>query len=170
MTNRKPGKTLLVSMLDATKETEQQFQKYPGVLSCTRATNSFFVVFDTIDNSVSAYNDIKTTFTDATVKYSHYRVFMTISNLTPETNYTDVKEQFVKFLEETTKTNVLFFKLYKKDNNYLGCGDFTLDSLEGMNILLNRENGLKEYKLGEFTGNFYRYNSKKSGDGNVKLY
>ena len=38
-------------------------------------------------------------------------------------------------------------KLYKKDNKYMGCGDFTIDTLEGMNKLVSKESTIKDFTI-----------------------
>jgi len=60
----------------------------------------------------------------------------------------------------------LYYKLYKKDkDSYLGCGDLTIDTKDGMDKLLQSES-LKEYTLTvdktDYTGQFYQFNKFKS--------
>ena len=169
---KKYGRTLLFKPLNGTEMKEDYLSHFTGVVAHTRTktTGSYFVTFDTSDNATSAYNYAKQNFTDSVVKWSYYRVFFTMSGLTDEqadttqsqTQYNTVKDSFVKFLEETTKSSVLYFKLYRKNGNFIGCGDFTLDTLDGMNVLLDKTSGLKQYSLNGLSGRFFRYNSTKS--------
>jgi hypothetical protein len=56
---------------------------------------------------------------------------------------------------------VLFYKLYRKDNKYLGCGDMTIDTKEGLDLLMSSE-GLKSVSLEcGVTGTHYHYRSQK---------
>ena len=62
--------------------------------------------------------------------------------------------------------SVLYCKLYKKDNKYIGCGDCTIDTMEGMNMLLNKDTNLKDFTVGSYSGTFFRYNNKKHKPAN----
>jgi hypothetical protein len=54
----------------------------------------------------------------------------------------------------------------------MGCGDFTIDTLEGMNKLVSKESTIKDFTIGNnilkesdsfnLTCSFYRFNSKKN--------
>jgi hypothetical protein len=48
---------------------------------------------------------------------------------------------------------------YMKDNKFIGCGDFTVDTKESMDKLLDKE-GLKNYTIETLSGTYYRYNKK----------
>ena len=65
------------------------------------------------------------------------------------------------FVTDKTKSSVLYCKFYRKENKYLGCGDFTIDTIDGMNTLLSKDGGIKDYTIGQLSGTFYRYNGKK---------
>jgi hypothetical protein len=171
---KKYGRTLLFKPMNGTEMKEDYLSHFTGVVANTRTktTGSYFVTFDTAENANSAYNYSKDNFTDTVVKWSYYRVFFTMNGLADEdtsadasvnkSQYNSVKESFVKYLEDTTKSSVLYFKLYRKNGRFIGCGDFTLDTLDGMNVLLDKTSGLKEYSLNGLTGRFFRYNSTKT--------
>ena len=86
----------------------------------------------------------------------------TINGLTDTSDYNQVKQDMTTFVTDKTKSSVLYCKFYRKENKYLGCGDFTIDTMEGMNTLLLKENNLKDYSLGKLSGTFYRYNANKT--------
>jgi hypothetical protein len=167
---KKYGRTLLFKPMNGTEMNEDYLSHFKGVVANTKTktTGSYFVTFDTSDNATSAYNYAKDNFRDVIVKWSYYRVFFTMNGLVDEQNdsdrsqYNTVKETFVKFLEESTKSSVLYFKLYRKNGHFIGCGDFTLDTLDGMNVLLDKDSGMKQYTLNGLSGRFFRYNSTKS--------
>lgn len=167
---KKYGRTLLFKPMNGTEMKEDYLSHFTGVVANTRTqtTGSYFVTFDTAENATSAYNYAKQHLTDVVVKWSYYRVFFTMNGLseeqseTSQTQYNTVKESFVKFLEETTKSSVLYFKLYRKNGQFIGCGDFTLDTLDGMNILLDKTSGLKQYSLDGLSGKFFRYNASRN--------
>jgi len=168
---RKPGKTLLVKPLEEsvnTNKLETHFSGSEGFKEQVKTkTGSYFVVFDSLENSANALKELRKQFNDVLVKYSHYRVFFTMKGLSEESDYNEVKKSHIKFVEENTNGSVLYYKIYRDENGYIGCGDFTLDTKESMDSLLNSEGTLKEYKFGNYEGKFFRYNKKdkKSNNG-----
>jgi hypothetical protein len=160
---KKYGRTLLFKAVNNFNLTNDFFTQFEGVVSCTQSKTSgtFFVLFDTFENAAKSCAEAADS-KDVLVKYSYYRVFFTMNGLNNESDYNQVKESFVQYLEQTTKSNVLFFKLYRKNNQYIGCGDFTLDTLDGMNVLLDKNTGLKSYVLNDLSGKFFRYNATKN--------
>jgi hypothetical protein len=168
---KKYGRTLLLKPVNNVELSEKDFTSLTGMLmsSKTKTTSSYFLTFDTSANAQQAFDYVKQNMPNVLVKFSYYRVFFTVSGLVNSSDYNQVKEQFVNYIESTTKAAVLFFKLYKKAGEYIGCGDFTLDTLEGMNVLLDRDKGLKTFSLGELNGSFYRYNSYKSKDTHTNI-
>lgn len=164
---RKAGRTILVKSFSGNPINSSVFSALTGVssLSETKSSSSYFLTFDNVTNAVNAFRKLRTESTDYRVKFSYYRVFFTINGLTDSTDYNQVKQDFVNYVSDTTKSSVLYCKLYRKDNKYIGCGDFTIDTNEGMNTLLAKEGGLKEFTIGQLTGTFYRYNGKKDKSG-----
>ena len=155
---KKPGRTLLVK----TSGDVSHFDTLVGLVgkSETKSTSSHFLTFDTVENAVNAYRKLKSD-SQYKVKYSYYRVFFKMSGLEDSTDYNDVKKQLSEFVSSNTLSNVLYCKFYRKNNKYLGCGDFTLDTLSGMSKLLSKEGGLKDYSFDKYSGTFYRYNNKQ---------
>ena len=84
-----------------------------------------------------------------------------MEGLTDSTDYNKVKKELMEYVGKQTASSVLYCKFYRKENKFIGCGDFTLDTLAGMNTLLIKDDGNKEYSFGSFKGSFYRYNSNK---------
>jgi hypothetical protein len=167
-TVRKSGRTLLVKTADNTFD-EKLLSNFTGLVNKTesKASNSYFLTFDTVTNAESAYTKLRTT-TDYRVKYSYYRVFFIMTGLTDTTDYNEVKKEMSDHVYKQSKANVLYCKFYRKDNKYLGCGDLTVDTLESLNALLSKENGTNEYTFGNFSGSFYRFNSKKDKEQHVE--
>lgn len=154
-----PGRTLLV------KSSSSVSYDFEGLLNKaeTKSTNSVFLTFDTKENSSKAYDKLLTMESEGVrVKYSYYRVFFTMTGLTDTSDYNVVKKDLTDHVESKTGSSVLYCKLYRKNSSYIGCGDFTIDTLEGMNKLLSKDSGNKDYTLGSLSGTFYRYNSTKT--------
>jgi len=162
-TMRKAGRTVLVKTISGNSIDSSVFDSLVGIISHseTKTSNSYFLTFDNTTNSLNAYNKLKLDSSDYKVKFSYYRVFFTINGLTDSTEYNQVKHDISTFVTDKTNSTVLYCKLYRKDNKYIGCGDFTIDTIDGMNILLSKDVGIKEFTIGDLSGVFYRYNSKK---------
>ena len=67
----------------------------------------------------------------------------------------------MNYVFDNTKSNVLYCKLYSKNRKYLGCGDLTVDTLDGMLKLLSKDSNLKDFTIDSYTGSFYKFNDKK---------
>ena len=155
------GRTLLVkSTTTNTNLDESEFSSFDGLTSRfkTKAGNSFFLTFNTADAAQKAFNVLNNN-SNFRVKFSYYRTFFTIKGLTTDSDYNQVKKELSDYVKEKSGATVLYCKFYRKDNNYIGCGDLTVDTLDGMNTLLNKDGGVKDFSFGNFTGTFYRYNN-----------
>lgn len=157
---RKAGRTLLLKNPSGTTVSYDTLEGLQHK-SETKTTNSVFLTFDTVDNSLKAYKQLRSEHSDTRVKFSYYRVFFTIEGLTDTTDYATVKQELTEWVESRASTSMLYCKLYRKDSKYLGCGDFTVDTLSGMNTLISKDGGLKEFSFGSFKGTFYRFNNTK---------
>jgi hypothetical protein len=157
---RKAGRTLLLKNPSGTTVSYDTLEGLQHK-SETKTTNSIFLTFDTVENSLKAYKQLRTEHSDTRVKFSYYRVFFTIEGLTDTTDYATVKQDLTSWVESRASTNMLYCKFYRKDSKYIGCGDFTVDTLSGMNTLLSKDGGLKEFSFGQFKGTFYRFNNTK---------
>ena len=164
---RKAGKTLLLKKPDDGEEIDQSwFTDLVGLVTTTKTlkTGSYFLTFDNVGNSLEALKNLRKTHSDKLlVKFAHYKVFFTLSGLSEETDYNDVKTKHIKFIEDNTDSKVLYYKLYRK-KGYLGCGDVTIDTKLGLDNLLDKEK-FKDFDiLDGHAGVFYKYNTKKSLD------
>jgi hypothetical protein len=154
---RKPGRTLVV-------KSEQPISSdgFVGLVNTAQTTNnSHFFVFDNIENSKTAFKILK----DAShkVRFAHYRIFFTMNGVDDTITYNDLKTQHINWIISNSGADVLYYKQYRKDNKFLGCGDFTIDTKESMDKLLDKD-GLKNYTFENYSGTFYRYNKKNDQD------
>jgi hypothetical protein len=159
----RPGRTILLKATSNTPIDQSIFTTLDGLQSNfeTKNSNSYFLTFDSVENAENAFNNLSSTADNYNVKYSYYRIFFTIEGLTDSSNYDEVKQQMIDYILSKTSSSVLYCKFYRKDKNYLGCGDLTIDTMEGMNLLLAKENNNKDFAFGDLSGTFYRYNNKK---------
>jgi len=144
---RKAGRTILVKTISGNSIDSSVFDSLTGLVSQseTKSSSSYFLTFDNVTNSVNAFRKLRTDSTDYKVKFSYYRVFFTVNGLTDSSDYNQVKQDIVTWVGDKTKSS----------------GDFTIDTIDGMNTLLAKEGGLKEFTVGQLSGTFYRYNGKK---------
>ena len=168
---RKAGRTLLVKLNNEYNSFDNDiFKDLKGLekTHLTEKTQSYFLTFDTITNSVDAMRKLRDDYGDSVkAKFAYYRVFFTMQGLNENSEYNTVKTLHMKLIESNTGANVLYYKLYKKHNNYIECGDLTLDTKDGFDVLMNSENGLKSYELENgFSGVHYRFN-RRSPKNNV---
>jgi hypothetical protein len=161
---RKPGCTLLLRFL--TEPDTSVFTNLNGLISSneTKTPNSYFLVFDTPQNALSTYKTLRLDTTNYFVKYVYYKIFFKINGLDDSVDYNQLKTEFTNYISSLTSSNVLYCKFYRKNNSYVGCGDFTLDKLSGLNILLSKETGLREFSFGSYSGSFYYFNKNKTTD------
>ena len=171
---RKAGRTLLIKSVEEDFDfSSLSLESFEGIGSNIETkSGARFVVFDDVKNAVSALKTLKQN-KDILVKYAHYRLYFTINGLSGDSDYNNVKKSHIDYITEKTGTEVLYYKLYKKDkSNYLGCGDLTIDTKDGMDQLLQNED-LKNYTFNvdsvEYTGQFYQFNKFKSSKSNSDL-
>lgn len=117
-----------------------------------------FLVFDTIDNSKCAFKTLRNN-QNISVRFAYYRVFFTMTGIEANADYSTLKKEHMEWLTQNSDAQVLYYKQYMKDNKYIGCGDFTVDTKESMDKLLDKE-GLKNYSFSTYSGTYYRYNKK----------
>ncbi len=166
---RKAGRTLLVSPSTGSTLTESMFSGYTGLESTIASKNgSYFLTFDTVQNALDSYRKTRQDHPNVRVKFSHYKLFFTLTGLTDSSDYGVVKQQMSSFVEKESGAQVLYFKLYRKGNKFIGCGDVTVDTKASMDALLNKEGKLKNFSVEGYTGTFYRYNKNGPQEGNVE--
>ena len=160
---KKAGRTLLVKSASGSAIDGSVFDSLEGLTNKTetKSTNSFFLTFDNVGNAVKAFRKLRADSITYRVKFSYYRIFFTMDGLTDSTDYNQVKKELMDYVSKQTVSSVLYCKFYRKDNKFIGCGDFTIDTITGMNTLLAKDGSNKEYSFGSFKGTFYRYNGKK---------
>ena len=160
---QKPGKTLFIKLINNNETFDLNIlDTITGLINKTNITpkKTLFLTFDSIDNSMKAYYKLYSQGykNNYIVRYSYYKIFFTMTGLTTETVYTDTKKKLIEYINTKTDTNILYCKFYCKNNTYLGCGELTVDTLEGLNIILS--DAYKKFEFDTFTGNFYKYNKK----------
>ena len=166
--NKKPGKTLLVkSIQDGFDLDNLEFDELKGLVSqnTSNSSNTKFLVFEKLEYASSAFYTLKANEQykkGFAIKFPKYNLFFTINGLDSETNYDEVRKAHIQFITENTNARVLHYKLYRKNDKYLNCGEVVVDLKEAMDLLLNKDGELKNFSLCDekLSGIFYRYNKK----------
>jgi hypothetical protein len=150
---RKASRTLVVN-----SENNVSTEGLTGLVSSVKSNNnSYFFVFDTVENSKASFKTLKTN--NYKVRYAYYRIFFTMNGLDENASYNDLKEQHTQWITANSNAQVLYYKQYRNGGKFLGCGDFTVDTKESMDKLIDKDN-LKNYSFDKYTGVNYRYNKK----------
>ena len=156
---RKSGRTLVLKINNSSFDTKK-LDNFAGVQNQVTTQNSaIFVTFDTKENALEALKDLKkNNKDDVNVKFAHYKVFFKIEGLTDDSKYDEVKTHHTQWVESTTGGEVLYYKLYRKNDQYLNCGDLTVDTKESIDQLLSADKH-KTFKFNDtYSGTYYRYN------------
>lgn len=157
---RKSGRTLIIRTSDILS-----IEGLDGLLQNNDLQNGkYFLVFDTIDNAVSAFKILKNN-NNFNVRFAYYRVFFTMSGIDANSDYSQLKKLHSDWITQNTGAEVLYYKQYMKDNKFIGCGDFTIDTKESMDKLLNKDE-FKNYTIDTLSGTYYRYNKKTDQKSN----
>jgi len=160
----KPGRTLLVKLSTTIDDT--LFNNLDGFQTkyFAEKSTSYFLTFATAEQSFAALKTLKHDLPSNTrIKFAHYRVYFTITGLTNTSDYNTVKTSHINLI---TGCNVLYYRLYRKNDAYLGCGDMTVDTKEGFDNMMTE---LKNYTFGEYSGVHYRYNKTKPDEFSQRL-
>lgn len=164
---RKAGKTLLVLGRNNT-DVETSFfteKNLKGLVSHTTVqTKTHFLLFNDVPNAIKALKTLRhLEDKDYLVKFVHYQVFFTCKQLegvkvSEKLEHGELKNQFRKFLGEKTNAQLLYPpRIYRKGEEYMGCGYLTLDTKDAVDALLS-EDKLKTSKLENgYELTFYRY-------------
>ncbi len=153
----KAGRTLLVKPSNGNFDVSV-FEGLAGLTSKhhTEKSNSHFLVFSTSQEALVALKTIKNkSGQSARVKFAHYRIFFKVEGLTDSSDYNTVKTAHTEMINKLGG-GVLYYRLYRKDNKFLGCGDMTVDTKDVFDKLLSADN-LKTFSGEGFSGTHYRY-------------
>mgnify|MGYP001186936183 CR=1 FL=1 len=156
---RKSGRTLVLKLRDESFDVKS-LEDLTGLQeSATTQNQAVFLTFDTKDNALEALKNLKKNNKEQlSVKFAHYKVFFKLEGLTKSTEYDKVKTAHTQWVESNTQGEVLYYKLYRKNDEYLGCGDLTVDTKASIDALLSEEQH-KTFKLDDtLSGTYYRYN------------
>jgi hypothetical protein len=155
----KAGRTLLVKP-SSSNFSASIFDDFSGITSKhhIEKTDSYFLTFTSAKEALEALKKLKGT-KNARVKFAQYRIFFKMEGLVDSTDYNAVKLAHTEIVKKLGG-DVLYYRLYRKDNKFLGCGDMTIDTKDVFDKLISAgddNTGLKQFKLDGITGTHFRY-------------
>ncbi len=153
----KAGRTLLVKPSSNTFSTSV-FDELTGLTSKHHIvkSDSHFLIFSSAKDALQALKKLKST-KNVRVKFAQYRIFFKMEGLTDTTDYNSVKNAHTE-LVKNIGGDVLYYRLYRKDNKFIGCGDMTIDTKDAFDKLIgSEENNLKQFKFDNISGTHFRY-------------
>ena len=128
------------------------YQGSPGAYSHLAAEKIYpkseIIPFKTFEDSESAYKFLSE-MDNLRVKYALYKVYCKFENLNDDNDYNDVKNTHTNLIESEHEGKVLYYKLYRKNDKYLGCGELTVDTKKTFDYLLSADDGMKKVSLGD---------------------
>jgi hypothetical protein len=155
----KAGRTLLVKPSSG-NFSASIFDDFSGLTNKhhIEKTDSYFLTFTSAKEALEALKKLKST-KNARVKFAQYRIFFKMEGLTDSTDYNAVKTAHIDIVKKLGG-DVLYYRLYRKENKFLGCGDMTVDTKDAFDKLLSAgedNTGLKQFKFDDVSGTHFRY-------------
>lgn len=165
---RKASRTLVVSGTNGSVVSESMFSELKGLQSTSEPTKtgSRFLTFENIPDSLASFRQLRQDHPELKVLFARYEVFFTMSELSEQDDYSKIKEEHTAYVEKEAGGNVLYYKLYRKGDKYLNCGDLTVDTKDAMDKLIGKESPLKNFSFGSHAVTHYRYNRTQKKPNN----
>lgn len=152
------GRTLLVKPTTNTF-TNNVFNNLSGLQNqhFTEKTNSYFLTFVSSNDALSALKFLKHTYEkNVRVKFANYRVFFKLEGLNNEMQYDHIKTAHLQLVP-----NTLYYRLYRKNNQYLNSGEMTVDTKEDFDMLMNDKH-THSFTVNNMNVNVKHYRYRKS--------
>lgn len=149
VSNRKPGRTLLVS-----NEYKDEINLEGLDNIHETSSGSRFLVFNNTDNARNAYDFLKEK--GVKTKYSYYKVFLRLKDINLDVDYDELKNELIDLSSKLENVNILYLKFYTKDKKLMGSGDLTVDTKNGLDELVK----MKDVEFKDGSVSFYRFKLK----------
>jgi hypothetical protein len=168
---KKPSLTIILSPADNSSINESVFKNLKGLTQANKnKSNGYFLEFDNLENAKNAFDTLKLN-NKLLEKYGFYNLFVKVSGLTDSSDYQECKDKITGYVKEKINGNVPFFKLYRKQDKYIGCAKLTVDTKKAMDKILDEASDIKNCTVGNLNLTFYPFrNDKKKPDNGNKIY
>lgn len=170
--NKKPvlkhGRTLLIKSNDTKKLENINTDDLVGFIKASDIVKDT-LRFLTFDNSENAYISLKILKRNPefTIRFGYYKVFFIISGLTDESNYTEVKFDLIRNIKsKIPDANILYCKFYNTNGKYSGSGDLTVDTVDTMMKLIDKDDSAQSFCFNDIKGAFFRFNNNNNNKKN----
>lgn len=157
-TTMKAGKTIIISKYE---EKEDMFEQFSNV-KLNKINKSLFIESKDLQTSISIFNKLKENNIDC--RYANYRMFLIIDSDFEKLTYDEIKNNIKEQLYSLNQNlNILYFKLYKKENRLTGNGHIVLDNYDDLKNIVN-----KIHVKNNFVFKLVNYVSKEKRNRNLE--
>lgn len=133
-TTMKAGKTIIISKYN---DNNNVFNEFTSNIKLNKINQSLFIESKDINTSISLFNKLKEN--DIECRYANYRMFLIIDSDFENLSYDQIKNVIKEQLYTINSSlNILYFKLYKKDNRLTGNGHIVVDNFDDLKNIVNK--------------------------------
>lgn len=134
----KPSRTLIFP--DASDDVQDLLSKHdvPKRINATeKEKKTIFVECENLKDSIELYTKVFKN--NMICRYANYRMFLRITSDTSLYTYDEFKTFIKNKLHEVIQdVNIMYFKLYQKDNRLTGNGYIVIDKYEDLKLLIKK--------------------------------
>lgn len=137
-TTMKAGKTIIISKYNNENNNESTFfNEFSTNIKLNKINQSLFIESKDINTSISLFNKLKQN--NIECRYANYRMFLIIDSDFEKLSYDQIKNVIKEQLYSINPNlNILYFKLYKKDNRLTGNGHIVVDNFDDLKNIVNK--------------------------------
>lgn len=133
-TSMKAGKTIIISKHN---DNNNVFNEFTSNIKLNKINQSLFIESKDINTSISLFNKLKEN--NIECRYANYRMFLIIDSDFENLSYDQIKNSIKEQLYTINSSlNILYFKLYKKDNRLTGNGHIVVDNFDDLKNIVNK--------------------------------
>ena len=133
-TTMKAGKTIIISKYT---DNTNFFNEFSSNIKLNQINQSLFIESKDINTSISLFNKLKENKIEC--RYANYRMFLIIDSDFEKLSYDQIKNIIKEQLYAINpKLNILYFKLYKKENRLTGNGHIVVDNFDDLKNIVNK--------------------------------
>lgn len=133
----KPSRTLVIPDVQPRVETLLSENKhlYKNFTKTEKKRVSCFIECDKLEDSINLYNLLSKN--EIVSRYANYRMFIRITSDTNSHTYDEFKSMIKNKLNEVVdRINIMYFKLYQKNDRLTGNGYIVIDKYEDLKKII----------------------------------
>lgn len=134
----KPSRTLIFPNAgDDVQELLSNHDVPKRINATEKEKKTIFVECNNLKDSIDLYNEVFKN--NMVCRYANYRMFLRITSDTNTYSYDEFKTFIKNKLQEVVQdVNIMYFKLYQKDNRLTGNGYIVIDKYEDLRLLIKK--------------------------------